>query len=108
MTRRYLLIASEDPIECPVTRRAGELALGLHSRGHVVELFLVQNAVLACRAEATSALAPVLAASIDVLVDDFSLRERGIEIDGLAAGVAVAPIDVVVRRLANGWIVLWS
>ena len=108
MTRRYLLIASEDPIEFPVTRRAGELALGLKSRGHAVELFLVQNAVLACRAEATSAFAPVLAASIDVLADDFSLRERGIELDSLAAGIAVAPIDVVVRRLANGWIVLWS
>ena len=108
MTRRYLLIASEDPIEFPVTRRAGELALGLKSRGHAVELFLVQNAVLACRAEAAAALAPLLAAAIDVRADDFSLRERGIDLGDLAAGVAVAPIDVVIRRLASGWIVLWS
>jgi hypothetical protein len=109
MTKRYLIIVGEDPLELPSARRAGELALQLGKRGHAVAVFLVQNGVLACRANAShDALAPVFAASVEVLADDFSLRERGIELNDLRAGVAIAPIDTVVSRLAAGWTTLWS
>ena len=90
-------------------KRAGDLALQLKQRGHAVTLFLVQNGVLASRANASGdALAPVCAASVEVMADDFSLRERGIEFNELRAGVAPASIDIVVNRLAAGWTTLWS
>jgi sulfur relay (sulfurtransferase) complex TusBCD TusD component (DsrE family) len=109
MSANYQLIVSEDPVELPAARRASELAVQLKHRGHTVSLFLVQNGVLSARANAAEgALAPALAAAVEVLADDFSLRERGIELNELRTGVAMSPIDVIVSRLALGWKVLWS
>ncbi|HYJ40906.1 MAG TPA: DsrE family protein [Steroidobacteraceae bacterium] len=109
MKKNYLIIVSEDPLEFPATRRAGDLALQLKQCGHEVALFLVQNGVLASRANASAdGLSPIFASAIEVLADDFSLRERGIEFNELRAGVAPAPIDTVVSRLAAGWNTLWS
>lgn len=109
MNKSYLIIVSEDPIELPAARHASELALQLRKRGHAAALFLVQNGVLACRAEAShDALAPAFAASVEVLADDFSLRERGIELSELRAGVVIAPLDALVERMAAGWNTLWS
>jgi hypothetical protein len=49
----------------------------------------------------------VLGTKIEVLADDFSLRERGIAPDSLIGGVKAAPIDAVVERMAAGWNALW-
>ena len=109
MSRNYLIIVSEDPFEMPTARRAGELALQLKRRGHGVALFLVQNGVLASRTRAGGdTLAPAIASAVEVMADDFSLRERGIESGELRPGVVSAPIDAVVNRLATGWNTLWS
>jgi intracellular sulfur oxidation DsrE/DsrF family protein len=73
-----------------------------------VALFLVQNGVLPCRAGADGdALHEALAAGVEVLADEFSLRERGISGADTARGVRPAPIDAVVRRMADGWKVLF-
>ena len=48
-----------------------------------------------------------LVGSVTLLADDFSLRERAIPSDGLIAGVAPAPIEVVVDALAQGARALW-
>jgi sulfur relay (sulfurtransferase) complex TusBCD TusD component (DsrE family) len=109
MSKNYLIIVSEDPFEMPNARRAGELALQLKRRGHSVALYLVQNGVLASRTRsAGDALTPAIASSVEVMADDFSLRERGIESNDLRPGVTSAPIDAVVNRLASGWNTLWS
>lgn len=109
MSKNYLIIVSEDPFEMPTARRAGELALQLKRRGHGVALYLVQNGVLASRARAAGdALSPAIASAVEVMADDFSLRERGIESGDLRPGVVNAPIDAVVNRLASGWNTLWS
>lgn len=105
---KYLLIESRSPYEsgdvAPYLGLAGELA----GRGNEVTLYLVQNGVMAARAGARDAgLAGLAEAGVEVLADDFSLAERGIPDDGLAAGVAAAPLEVVVDQLAEGRKAIW-
>ena len=46
-------------------------------------------------------------AGVQVLADDFSLRERGIVAQRLVSGVKPSPLDVVIDQLAEGRKVLW-
>lgn len=105
----YLLISSEDPLERGDARRFNALAAELRHLGHDVTLFLVQNAVLAARATCDKSQLPeLLDASVEILADEFSLRERGIGITDLRAGVRAVPIDAVVEQLASGRKALWK
>ncbi len=105
----YLLIESRDPFESSdVASHFYDLAAGLAKRGEPVTLFLVQNGVFPARRSAHSgALDAVARAGVEVLADDFSLRERGIPPDRLGPRVTVAPLDVVIDRLAEGRKALW-
>jgi sulfur relay (sulfurtransferase) complex TusBCD TusD component (DsrE family) len=104
----YLLIESRDPFESTGAGRTCELAIQLHAAGQEVALFLVQNGVLAVRNGVRRAeLDKVIRSQIEVLADDFSLRERGISSASLIGGVRAAPIDSVVERMAAGWNALW-
>lgn len=105
---RYLLIESRDPWSSTDLRGYTALAAQLRRAGHEVALFLVQNGVLAARAEARSPeLRDAIGLQIDVLADDFSLRERGIDAAQMVSGVRSAPISLVVERLALGWKTIW-
>ena len=105
---RYLLIESRDPYGSTDPRGYATLASQLKAAGHEVALFLVQNGVLPVRAEARCAeLRDAIGAQVEVLADEFSLRERGIENARVLPGVRVAPIAIVVERLAAGWKTLW-
>ena len=105
---KYLLIESRDPFESQTTEDTLQLAEGLVAEGHVVTLFLVQNGVLPARPGAASRrLSEAAKKGVEILADDFSLRERGIAADRLAAGVRSAPLDVVVDQLAEGRKALW-
>jgi sulfur relay (sulfurtransferase) complex TusBCD TusD component (DsrE family) len=104
----YLLIESRDPFESTGAARTCELAIQLRAAGHDVALFLVQNGVLAVRSGVRRPeLDQVIRTQIEVLADDFSLRERGISSASLIGGVRAAPIGSVVERLAAGWNALW-
>ncbi len=104
----YLLIESRDPWESSDTTTWQELASGLVKEGNKVSFFLVQNGVLPARRSSKSAALGALAkAGVEVLADDFSLRERGIDSGRLADGVKPASIDIVVERLAAGHKVIW-
>ena len=104
----YLLIESRDPFSSPTVTAHVELAVGLRRAGSRVALFLVQNGVLPARAGADGdALHEALAAGVEVLADDFSLRERGIAPADVARGVKPSPIGLVVERLAASWKVLF-
>ena len=109
MSKKYLLIQSRDPFETNEVRYFYQLAVGLARSRTPVTLFLVQNGVLPpARAGARdSVLAELAAAGVEVLADEFSLRERGITLERLAAGVTAAPLDVVVDQLADGRTALW-
>jgi sulfur relay (sulfurtransferase) complex TusBCD TusD component (DsrE family) len=102
----YLLIESRDPFESNDVARYYELASGLVEAGNQVTLFLVQNGVLAARPSVRSAALTAIGRSgVNILADDFSLKERGIS--KLVETVEAAPIEVVIDHLEAGHKVLW-
>ena len=105
----YLLIESRDPLESrEVEDYFFDLAASLGRRGEKVTLFLVQNGVFpARRSTASAALEAVAKAGVEILADDFSLRERGIPGNRLAPSVHAATVETVVDRLAEGRKALW-
>lgn len=105
---KYLVIESRDPFESRESDRCYELARGLADEGNEVTVFLVQNGVLPARRSTLSdQLTELSRAGVEVLADDFSLRERGIGRDRLAEGVRPAPIDTVTDLLAEGRKAFW-
>ena len=105
---KYLLIASRDPFESGDVGHYYDLAAELVKSGNEVTLFLVQNGVLpARRSPKSSALSALAAAGVEVLADEFSLKERGIAADRMTTGVKPAPLGVVIDQLAQGRKALW-
>jgi hypothetical protein len=105
---KYLLIESRDPHGSSDPHGYAALASQLKAAGHEVALFLVQNGVVpGCSDMHCPALRDALVAHVEVLADEYSLRERGIDKARLVAGVGVAPIGLVIERLAAGWKTLW-
>src|SRR5262245_1505270 len=99
---RYVFIESRDPIASSTSGFVANTATALRDRGRPVTVFLVQNAVLAARAGARGSTVGALAArGVEVLVDDFSLRERGIEAGDMPPGVREASIDALVDLLTE-------
>ncbi|HUO81894.1 MAG TPA: DsrE family protein [Gammaproteobacteria bacterium] len=105
---RYLLIESRDPLDSGDCEHFYGLAAALAEEGHATTFFLVQNGVLPARAGAKSgALKTLASAGVEVLADEFSLRERGIKPDRLATGVRAAALDFIVDQLADGCKAIW-
>jgi predicted peroxiredoxin len=105
---KYLLIASRDPFETNDVAYYYDLASSLAREGNTVTLFLVQNGVLPARPSVWSdTLAALTRAGVEVLADEFSLRERGIDAGRLAQGVKAAKLDVVIDQLAKGRKAMW-
>jgi sulfur relay (sulfurtransferase) DsrF/TusC family protein len=105
---KYLLIESRDPFESNEVTRTYNFAMALSGAGNEVTLFLVQNGVLPTRSGAqVEGLAEVAGSDVTVLADDFSLRERAIGAGQLAAGIAAAPLEVVIDQLADGVKAIW-
>jgi sulfur relay (sulfurtransferase) DsrF/TusC family protein len=105
----YLFIESRDPYGTSGAALGFDLALELARDGHRVAIFLVQNGVFAVRGKAShSLLMPLAGAGIELLADEFSLRERGIAAARVQRHVKPAPLEVVVDRLAAGSRVLWN
>ncbi len=106
---KYLLIESHDPYERRDVDGFYRLARDLARTNNTVTLFLVQNGVLPARAGADDGgLRDLSAAGVELLADDFSLRERGITPGRLAAPVRAVSLDVVVDQLAEGRRALWQ
>jgi sulfur transfer complex TusBCD TusB component (DsrH family) len=105
---KYVLIESRDPWESSDSTRFYELASDLSGRGHDVVLFLVQNGVLGVRKGSSFTLVQrAIDAKVMVLLDDFSLRERGIDDGERTSGTAVTTIDALVDLLAEGRKAMW-
>jgi sulfur relay (sulfurtransferase) complex TusBCD TusD component (DsrE family) len=104
----YLIIETRDSLEYADARFSFELASDLVAQGKRVCIFLVQNAVIPARSGASfDALKRATKAGVTILADDFSLRERGIHIDELAAGISASPLEAVVDALAAGTKTFW-
>lgn len=105
---KYLLIESQDPFESKDASHFYRLAADLARGRHEVTFFLVQNGVLSARAGAEVGLLDELRVTgVEILADDFSLRERGIRGERLASQIAAASLDAVIDRLAEGRTTLW-
>jgi len=105
---KYVMIASRDPFETSDVAYFIDLATALAKAGNEVTLFLVQNGVLPARRSSKSeALATAARAGVEVLADDFSLRERGIPAGRLVAGVKPAALETVIDQLAEGRKAIW-
>jgi predicted peroxiredoxin len=105
---KYLLIESRDPFENNIVARQYDLAVNLVKEGNDVTLFLVQNGVLPARPGERSALLTNAAkGGVEVLADEFSLRERGIAVGKVAEGVRAASLSVVIDQLVEGRKVIW-
>lgn len=106
---KYLLIESRDPYDSRDVGFFYGLATDLAKLGNDVTLFLIQNGVLPARPGAKNgALADVAAAGVEILADDFSLRERGIAEGSLADNVNVVPIEALLDRLAERHKAIWD
>jgi len=102
----YLFIESRDPFDSNDCAQLWSLASSLAKNGDTVTLFLVQNGVLPARKSAKSdALSALAKDGVEVLADEFSLRERGIA--ELVSGVKKAPLDVVVDHMEAGRKTVW-
>ena len=105
---KYLLIESRDPFDNNGVAEQYELAANLAKEGNEVTLFLVQNGVLPARpGNLSSLLTKTAKAGVEILADDFSLRERGIVAVRLAEGVKAAPLSLVIDQLAEGRKAIW-
>ncbi len=104
---KYLLIESRSLWDSGDTGYFYDLARDLTAGGNDVTLFLVQNGVLPARKGAKDGNLTEVTGRVKVLADGFSLRERAIPRDGLAAGVGVADVDAVVDLLAGGARAIW-
>jgi sulfur relay (sulfurtransferase) complex TusBCD TusD component (DsrE family) len=105
---KYLIIESRDPFEANDVAHCYDLAASLAKEGNTVTLFLVQNGVFPARQGARSAaLASLAKANVEILADEFSLRDRGITPGRMTPGVKAAPLDVVIDHLAAGSKALW-
>ena len=96
----YVFIESRDPFESLDVRFVEETAAALKERGHEVTVFLVQNGVLAARRNGRdSYLARLTEARVNLLADDFSLSERGIQPAELRSGIQTSDIEALVDAL---------
>lgn len=102
----YLIIEARDPFDSADVANAQALAAGLADNGSNVTMYLVQNGVIPARAGSSAAGdLTALAGKVEILADDFSLRERGIT--QLADGIGESDIDNLVDLLADGRKVMW-
>ncbi len=106
---RYLLIESRDPCGSTDHARRCELAAALRADGADVTLFLVENAVLgARRASRPQALEKLAKRGVQVLVDEFALRERGIASAEISPAVKPADLAALAGLLASGARATWN
>lgn len=98
----YVFIESRDPFESNDASFIVETATALKRRGHQVTIFLIQNGALAVRRNAERSHLPKLAAAgIELLADEFSLRERGIAAAEFSDGIRESTIEILVDLLAD-------
>lgn len=102
----YFLIESRSPFESLEVNNNYQLASDLANAGDDVTLFLVENGVFAARKTAESDGLNSLN-NVNLLADEFSLRERAIDPEEIYNTIKVAEIDAVIEAMATGVKTMW-
>lgn len=95
----HLLIESQGPWAGPGCSRFVEDALALAGLEHDVCLFLIQNGVVAAVPGAVPPVSELVRSGGTVVVDRFSLGQRGFDAGDLLPEVEVVEIDSLAERL---------
>lgn len=104
--RSYLFIESRGEHESPDVPALLRLGGGLRGAGHPVTVFLIQNAVATLGAD--EPWRSLVDAGIDLWVDEFSLRTRGLGEKQCPPGVRLGGADDLVRMLmTDGVVAVW-
>lgn len=103
---KYFLIESRSPFDSIAVNNNYLLASDLANGGNDTTLFLVENGVFAARASAKINALENLN-NVNVLADDFSLRERGISTSELKSNIKISSIKAVVDAMAEGQKTIW-
>lgn len=103
---KYFLIESRSPFDSTEVNNNYLLASDLADAGNDTTLFLVENGVLATRASAQINALENLN-QVNILVDGFSLRERGISKSELKSNLKIASVKDVVDAMAEGQKTIW-
>lgn len=110
---KYVLIESRDPFEYADVGYMCSLAADLASAGNETALFLVQNGVLMARSGVKDNPIEALrkrsaGGRVEVLADEFSVRERGIQAGGFLPGIKSSSVDHLVDLLLqDGMKAVW-
>ena len=103
----HLLVAGRGPWTGPGARRFLDDAAALARSGRPVQVLLIADAV-ASAVVADGGAADAVAAGVDVVVDEFSLAQRGLAPAVLPAGVRRGGVHVVARAALDPTVqVVW-
>lgn len=103
---KYFLIESRSPYESTEVNNNYLLAKDLANAGNDTTLFLIENGVFATRASAQINELKNLT-NVNILADDFSLKERAISESELESNITVASIKNIVSAMADGEKTIW-
>ncbi len=107
---QYVMVESRDPFESRDVSYFYNVAADLAGNGDQVTVFLVQNGALASRKDAKgNPMGALLKSKAQVLVDSFSLKERGIGDAERHSAVKPADIGDLLDKIMEqkGTKVLW-
>jgi hypothetical protein len=106
---RYVLIESRDPFESKSFGARCDLAASLARDGNETIVMLVENGVFAARSSGQiRELERTARAGVNVIADEFALRERGIGASDLAPCVSAVRLEELIVQMGMGARALWS
>lgn len=105
----YLLIETRDHFESLGVNQSYQLAVDLKNKKNDVKLFILQNAVFSFRTNIAiyEPIENIIKKDIPIFIDEFSIKERGIDRKNLRKEIVVSSIDVILDHLVNKSKVIW-
>jgi len=99
---KFLIVESRDLMEYKESDFALNLASQLKKKGHETTLYLIENGALAARkgSEAAAKLTAISKEGVKVLVEDLSLKLRGVK--ERAEGVSESTMDALADLILDG------
>ncbi|WGL60012.1 DsrE family protein [Pigmentibacter sp. JX0631] len=105
----YLLIETRDHFESLRVNHSYQLAVDLKEKKNEVKLFILQNAVFSFRNNINiyDPIENIIKKDIPIFIDEFSIKERGIDRNNLRKEIVISSMDVILDHLVNKTKVIW-